>query len=173
MARKSKTQKLILFALGKAIDTGITLYDFANNPHHYAYGMPNIQRYSFYHAVHKLTEKGYIEKSKNAGKIILKLTGDGKSQLLIQKALENKKWDRKWRVVIFDIPEKHRKVRDAFRHRLKEWSFVAWQKSAWVSKKDLEEPLRNLIKELGIEDWALVLVSDNVGRAPKFFDREE
>ena len=163
---------MVLAALEKSTDLGITLYDLTYNPHHYVSGIPNIQRYSLYHAVHQLTKRGFVEKYKSDGKIILKLTQKGKNQLLIKKSLENKIWDGKYRVVSFDIPEKHRKVRDAFRHRLKEWGFKALQKSTWVSKKDLEEPLRNFVKELGIEDWVVVLVSDNVGSALKIYDRE-
>ncbi|KKR22442.1 MAG: Transcriptional regulator, PaaX family, partial [Candidatus Daviesbacteria bacterium GW2011_GWB1_39_5] len=89
----------------------------------------------------------------------------------IEKALKKEKWDGYFRVVIFDIPEKHRKVRNVFRYRLKEWGFKAWQKSVWASKKDLAVPLREFIKELGIEDWVLVLVSKDVGSARIFVDR--
>ena len=49
---------------------------------------------------------------------------------------------------------------------------MAWQKSVWTSKNDLAEPLREFIKELGIEDWVLVLVSNDVGSARKFVDRQ-
>lgn len=43
-----------------------------------------------------------------------------------------KKWDRKWRVVTFDIPIKNSKQRAAFVHRLKNLGFVMVQKSMWV-----------------------------------------
>ncbi len=41
-------------------------------------------------------------------------------------------WDRKWRVVFFDIPEKKRKARDALRNKLRELGFRELQKSVFV-----------------------------------------
>lgn len=171
MGKRSKTTDLLLSVLEKTIDSGILLYDFANNTHHYVYGEPNLDRYQLYHIVHRLKDKGWVETYKNEGKILIKLTNKGKNQLAIEKALENKEWDGYFRVVIFDIPEKHRKVRNVFRHRLKEWGFKAWQKSVWASKKNIAKPLREFIKELGIEEWVLVLVSKDVGSARIFVDR--
>ncbi|OGE19333.1 CRISPR-associated endonuclease Cas2 [Candidatus Daviesbacteria bacterium RIFCSPLOWO2_02_FULL_41_8] len=172
MGKRSKTTDLLLSVLEKTIDSSILLYDFAYNTHHYVNGEPNLDRYQLYHIVHRLKEKGWIETSRNEGRILVKLTGKGRNQLAIEKALIQKKWDGNFRIVIFDIPEKHRKVRNVFRHRLKEWGFRAWQKSVWASQKDLAEHLRNFIKELGIEDWVLVLVSKDVGNARKFVDRQ-
>lgn len=41
-------------------------------------------------------------------------------------------WDKKWRVVFFDIPEKKRRARDALRSKLKELGFCELQKSIFV-----------------------------------------
>lgn len=163
MGKRSKTTQVLLTILEGAVDSGILLYDFANNPHHYAYGTPNLDRYSLYHIVHRLKEKGWVETSRNEGKILVKLSLKGKRQLEMEKMLSNNDWDGKWRVVVFDIPEKYRKVRDVFRRRLKEWGFKHMQKSVWMSKKDISEPLREFVKELGIEKWVSVLVCTDIG----------
>lgn len=41
-------------------------------------------------------------------------------------------WDGRWRIVLFDIPEKRKKAREAFRTKLQELGFYQFQKSAWV-----------------------------------------
>lgn len=41
-------------------------------------------------------------------------------------------WDGKWRIVLFDIPEKIKPARDALRHKLKELGFYELQKSVFV-----------------------------------------
>ncbi len=41
-------------------------------------------------------------------------------------------WDKKWRIVIFDIPEKYKRVRELFRWHLKSMNFYQLQKSVWV-----------------------------------------
>ncbi|MBI4121448.1 MAG: hypothetical protein HY470_00625 [Candidatus Ryanbacteria bacterium] len=50
-------------------------------------------------------------------------------ELFIQMPL---RWDKKWRIVMFDIPEKKKIAREAFRNKLQELGFVQFQKSAWV-----------------------------------------
>lgn len=50
-------------------------------------------------------------------------------QLKINKP---KAWDGKWRVVIFDIPEKHKWSREGFREKLKSLGFYHFQKSVFV-----------------------------------------
>ncbi len=42
------------------------------------------------------------------------------------------KWDGLWRVIMFDIPEKHKKGRDALSRKLKEMEFYPLQKSVFV-----------------------------------------
>lgn len=41
-------------------------------------------------------------------------------------------WDGKWRVLMFDIVEKRRAVRDRLRHMLENTGFVRLQDSVWV-----------------------------------------
>ena len=43
-----------------------------------------------------------------------------------------KEWDKKWRLIIFDIPEKKRGGRVAFRKKLNDMGFYQCQKSAWI-----------------------------------------
>ena len=42
------------------------------------------------------------------------------------------KWDGRWRVVIFDIPERLKKVRDTLRYQLKKLGFLELQHSVFV-----------------------------------------
>ncbi|MBI5451859.1 hypothetical protein HY945_00165 [Candidatus Gottesmanbacteria bacterium] len=42
-------------------------------------------------------------------------------------------WDRRWRVVIFDIPKKYGRVRDLFRMRIRQLGLYQLQESVYVS----------------------------------------
>ena len=42
------------------------------------------------------------------------------------------KWDGKWRLVMFDIPEDKKAARDALRAKLKDLKFIQFQKSVWL-----------------------------------------
>ena len=92
-----------------------------------------------------------IDKIKNNdGSITVKLTEKGELKALnIQlENLKNKKdkWDGKWRMVAFDIPEKYKKGRDAFRQKLKGIGFRELQKSVFVFPYDCEKEMFFLIK---------------------------
>lgn len=166
MGKKESIGKLILFALEKTIDGYVRFEDFAHHHYRYHYGIPELKKASLAQALKRLREKGFVEKEieKDTDKIILKLTEAGREFLLLSKNDEEIEWDGKWRIVVFDIPEKQRLVRDILRSRLKLWGFKPWQQSVWASKKNLTNKLRGLIKELSIEDWVLVIESDNAGK---------
>ncbi len=59
---------------------------------------------------------------------------------------KKKHWDKKWRLVIFDIPEKSRGERAALRSLLKNYGFQQIQRSVWLSPFDvLNEVEKSLI----------------------------
>jgi DNA-binding transcriptional regulator PaaX len=78
------------------------------------------------------------------------LTNKGKSKILtyhFQKMKINKKnWDGKWRFVMFDIPEKIKKGREALREKLKELGFRELQKSVFVIPYKCEKEIEFLIE---------------------------
>lgn len=167
MGKKKTIGKAVLFVLEKAVDGYVRFEDFTTHAYRYHYGVPELKKSALAQVLKRLREKGYIEKfpdKRDESKIIFKLTEAGKEFLLLSKPEDEIAWDGKWRLVIFDIPEKKRLVRDILRRRLKLWEFKPWQKSVWASKKNITTKLRNFIKELGIEDWVLVIESDDIGR---------
>lgn len=166
MVNKKSLGYFVLYGLEKSIQAYVRFIDFAYNPHLYGLssGYPRKINYGgLYQAIKDLREKGYIELSKDdGGKILMKLTTRGKEEMEIRKLLESKEWDKKWRIVVFDIPEKHKKLRYALRWKLREWEFILWQKSVWVSKKDIIEPFRDFVRELGVSQWVKVFLAEDV-----------
>lgn len=154
----------ILLALEKAVDGYVLLEDFAYNPGRYAYGDPDsLKKSSLAKAIKRLREGGLIEFVDDQ-KIAVRITQAGKDQAIWAKLnIEDSKWDGKWRMVIFDIPEKRRAARDLLRSKLKAWSFIRWQQSVWASKKNCTNELRQFIKFVRIEDWVKVLEATDVG----------
>lgn len=68
---------------------------------------------------------------------ILRITKDGLTRALKFKlddmsVKRKKSWDKKWRIVIFDIEEQKKKLRDEFRKRLKQMGFYSLQESVYV-----------------------------------------
>jgi len=87
----------------------------------------------------QLERQDYIEKKyAEDGKVTVKITQKGKVRALTyqldnMKLIKPLKWDNKWRVVIFDIPDKYKRIRDIFRMRLVQLGLYQLQESVYVS----------------------------------------
>ncbi|MBU1032186.1 hypothetical protein KKE03_04695 [Patescibacteria group bacterium] len=150
---------LILLVLEKSIDGYVKFEDFIYNP---LLERP-VKKSLLSQAIKRLREQGLVELISDK-ELTFRLTDSGKDKALWKKmAFEDTKWDGKWRLVIWDIPEKRRLARDLLRFKLKQLGFVQWQKSVWATKKNCIKILRDFIKRVGIEDWVMVIESDNVG----------
>ena len=98
----------------------------------------------------------YIDKEQNKNNLTsVVLTKKGKLTALNYQ-LENiknkgEKWDGKWRMVAFDIPEKYRKGRDALRYKLKNIGFCELQKSVLITPYNCDKEIGSLVEyfELG------------------------
>lgn len=164
MGTKKSIAKFILLVLEKSVDGYVRFEDFTNHHYKYHYGIPELKKTSLSQALKRLRERGLIDFVDDQ-KLAYRLTDNGKQKAVWESLKnDNKKWDGKWRIVIFDVPEKRRAARDLLRENLKKWGFVAWQQSVWVTKKDCIKPLGNFIKSVGINDWVIVLESDKVIR---------
>lgn len=115
-----------------------------------------------------LKRRGLIKLIKdNNGVIICQITDNGKKYLGkfdIENMVLNKsnKWDNKWRLVIFDIPEKHKKAREALRHKLKDLDFVRLQDSIWVTPYRCDDEIRFIREIFNIPFNVDVVVTDDL-----------
>ncbi len=101
-------------------------------------------------AIKELESLDYIKiKSNKRGKVKLKIsfTKKGAREYLRYKInrKKKKKWDKKWRLIIFDIFEDHKKIRDLLRARLKWLGFKELQKSVWIFPYDVEREVENML----------------------------
>lgn len=161
---KRRITDFVLLTLEKSVDGYIRVEDFAYHHYRYHYGIPELKKASLSQALKRLREGGLIELASDE-KLVYKLTDKGKEKaVLTSLKFDDKEWDGRWRLVIFDVPEKRRQARDLLRSKLKQWEFVHFQQSVWGTKKNCTKVLRNYIKSVGIEDWVMVVESDNLGR---------
>ena len=97
----------------------------------------------------------------------------GKYQIDDLRIPKPKKWDGRWRILIFDIPDKHKVKREALRGKLKELGFFQLQKSVWVCPYNFQnevEILRNFFS-LSRSEMQIILANaiENDREARKFF----
>lgn len=116
-------------------------------------------RQSFANTVSRLLKTRRIEKEVKKGRVRISITPRGLEFLSMRLDLDKfsrKKWDGKWRVVIFDIPEKKRKRRDDLRDQIKGLGFGMLQESVWISPFPIEEELVELFSSSKIYGQVLV-----------------
>jgi len=101
-------------------------------------------------AYYNLKKKNLIEIIEEGDeKFKVKLTNKGAEKVreFSYDALEISKpehWDKKWRILIFDIPTKpkiYNQARNALRDKIKELGFYQMQKSVWVCPYECEEEI--------------------------------
>lgn len=93
----------------------------------------------------RLISKGYIRLTEKAGKKSVELTDLGQRYLQREDLLENmrtkrpRRWDGRWRLVMFDIPERRKKDRERLRNVMMEAGFAIFQDSVWIYPYDCED----------------------------------
>lgn len=102
-------------------------------------------------AAGRLAQKGYVRFVDAGGKKHIEITEAGRrfydleaAKLAVRKQ-KKKRWDRRYRMVIFDIPERRKADRQRLRLMMRELGFLRLQDSVWVTPYECED-LVTLIK---------------------------
>ena len=123
--------------------------------------------------IHRLQRSNLLTVKKKEGKFVLELTNEGKklfgeiqrkeSQLKKLHITKPPRWDGKWRLVLFDIPEQsHKQARDMLRGKLKEWHFYPLQKSVWVCPWPCENEIQLAAELYTISRYVSVAVAEKI-----------
>jgi hypothetical protein len=137
---RSPIKRKILSLLASGVVLGL-----ASNPRSQRYAFKklkrswhSIEKYYLYRAVREFKRDRLVEfVSQKDGSTRIVLTEKGKRRVLEFKIDEIKinkpiRWDKRWRMVMFDIPEKRRRDRNVLREKLNEIGFKEIQKSVFV-----------------------------------------
>jgi len=130
-------------------------------------------RKKVYDAFYNLRKQGLIKIQKRNHQIYITLTEKGRkkvSWLQIDKLkIERpKRWDKKWRVIIFDIAQVKKIYREAFRGKLKVLGFYPLQKSVWVHPFDCQAEIDLLKDFFGLSENELrLIIAESIGNDKK------
>lgn len=111
----------------------------------------------------RLIQQGLLEYRDN----MVHLTLKGEKTLNVLKTKEYKiekpkRWDKKWRVIIFDIPEKRKRLREQIRKTLTTIGFRRLQDSVWIFPYDCEDLLTLLKANFHVGKDMLYMVVDQL-----------
>lgn len=157
--------KIILAVLWKVGQ--ITVKSFFSPQYAKKYGYSSLYKNYYRNSLNHLSRRKLVERNKNG---IYGLTEQGeKEAFLAYLNTESKtykpqkqKWDRKWRVIFFDVPEKKRHHRDYLRSILKTVGFKEFQKSTWIYPYPVPKFIKDMLFEDNIKQYTRLITTYDI-----------
>ncbi len=118
--------------------------------------------------VGRCIERGLLKREEKHGiGTVLRLTPKGEALLTRYQLKEitipkPKRWDKKYRIIIFDIKEARRSTRNMLRMELLRLGFIRLQHSVWVHPYECQEVVILLKANLHIGKDVLYIIADSV-----------
>lgn len=118
---------------------------------------------------YRLKQQGLIEIQTVNRQIYISLTPEGRKlagilQIDKLKISRPKRWDKKWRLLIFDVPQTRKISREALRGKLKQLGFFQLQKSVWAYPFDCRAEVEILQEFFGLsENEMRLIIAENIG----------
>jgi len=128
-----------------------------------------IDRHLIYNAIRRLNQKRLVELVEKNNKLYIKITGDGKKVIKNfdydnLELLRSKVWDKKWRLVVFDIPDKKKKERRALSKKLKDIGFYAMQESVFIYPYNCRDEIDFICEFLSVGHYVNYCIVETIDK---------
>lgn len=115
----------------------------------------------------RMRKQKLVEITEIEGTPVVRITQKGMTRALSFKLEEMKikkpkAWDKKWRMVVFDIPEKLKTLREIFRDRLKSLGFFRLQDSVFIHPYPCFDEIEFLRQLYGVEIGVTYILAERV-----------
>jgi len=123
----------------------------------------------------RLNKQKLIEIIPQKNKTVVKITEAGKTKIL-RYALEEltiekqMPWDKKWRIVLYDIPNQSSVNRDHLRKILKNLGFLEIQKSVYLTPFPCEDQINFLRSIFGLNKYIKLITAEKIEDEKPFKD---
>lgn len=124
-------------------------------------------QYSTNRTLGRLVDNGLLAIEKTEMGAFVRLTENGKESLAVlemqgYKMARPKHWDKKWRMVSFDIKERKRGLRDMLRDTLQRVGFTRLHHSLWVYPYPCDDLVALLKAKCKLGQEVLYVVADHI-----------
>lgn len=120
---------------------------------------------AFNNLVYYAKRKGFIKVKSLEGKKGIILTKEGLSKALKASFImegKKKRIDKKWIMLIFDVPEKYRKSRDLLRSVLNNLGYKIFQQSVWVTPYDVSRTTEKLLQMYSLDKYVKIFLIEEI-----------
>ena len=121
-------------------------------------------RRKFNKLMYYLKRKGYVRSKNLENKKGFILTNQGIDKALKAsfKISKPRRKDGKWAMLIFDVPQKHKKARDLMRSILQNLGYKMFQKSVWITPYDVSEKTEKLLQLHSLENYVKIFLIEEI-----------
>ncbi len=126
-----------------------------------------INNQKFNKLIYWLKKNNYIKVKNLEGKKAIMITKTGLSKALkvrfkIEDIRLKKRKDGKWIMIIFDIPQKHNKIRNLLRSILQNLGYKIFQHSVWITSYDVSEKTERLLQFYALDSYVKIFLIDKL-----------
>ncbi|MBI4079246.1 MAG: hypothetical protein HY429_03030 [Candidatus Levybacteria bacterium] len=170
MRKLLRPQDILLLGLSFGLDVFEELSDplqIMGKSYETMYGwMPErYKRHNYYHLVWRNLKTANIEKIEKNGQVYLRLTPQGQKKAhrdFPLLSMQQAPWDRRWRIISFDIDETKRNARDYLREKLKDLGFAMLQESIFITPHDFAKDLAEFVESLGLKEYVYIFEASRI-----------
>lgn len=171
-----KNKKAITRMILKGILLGGAIVVASTSPYFVSRVLPRLLKYGahksknknqkkeVYDIFYQLKNRNLIQFEQRGKQIYINLTEEGKRkagkyQIDNLEIKKPKKWDAKWRILIFDIKDREKIKREALRGKIKEMGLFQLQKSVWVCPYDFQKEADILRSFFGLKKEEMQMIT--------------
>ncbi|MBI2098870.1 CRISPR-associated endonuclease Cas2 [Candidatus Uhrbacteria bacterium] len=169
MTKKGEIAFKILAAVGLAgvvcaAVVAPNVFQFLPNPYKRKYPKRSLDK-----ALQRLKDRGLLKFAAGSNGWRVELTEKGREELFAYETCEKmfkkpKRWDGKWRLLVFDIEEKRKSIREMVRQTLVRLGFYRLQDSVWAHPYECEDVLELLRAKYRVRHEALYLRAEYLAK---------
>jgi DNA-binding transcriptional regulator PaaX len=131
------------------------------------------ERNRIWKTIKYLEQKNRIVIERRQGRDIVTLTEHGRLILSEDAVAElavrtPRRWDRKWRLVMFDFPARYERVRAPFRSKLQDLGFKLYQRSVFIFPYECHEEVHTVAQWYGVDDFIRYIVASEIHDTREF-----
>jgi DNA-binding transcriptional regulator PaaX len=124
-------------------------------------------RYRVQRTMNGMKANGLLVRQIKNGEEVLVVTDKGKEEAWSalndnMRISKQKKWDKKWRIVTFDIPETKLRIRREVSHKLKDIGMEAIQNSVFITPYPCKNEIDKITGHYGISKFFIYLETNYI-----------
>ena len=123
----------------------------------------NKQKFS--QLIYRLKRNGYIKiknLKQNEGIILTKKGAEKVLKAKLKMKDKKKRSDGKWQMIIFDIPEEKRFLRDLLREKLLFLGYKMLQKSIWICPYDVQKETEFILRKYSVDPYVKLFLIEEI-----------